>query len=84
MGSFVLDYLALYLQHFMYTVCYIELFRHGSVQEFYHLKVFITLEQYITSLVEKKNNLNEQNFEFYWKTRMENKGWRIKYRLKKL
>ena len=36
-----------------------------------NLKALITLEQVITSVVEKKNNLNEQNFEVYWKTRIE-------------
>ena len=34
---------------------------YGSVHEFYRLKALITLEQVITSVVEKKNNLNEQN-----------------------
>lgn len=35
--------------------------------EFYHLKVLITLEQMITSVVEKKNNLiNMQNFDGPW------------------
>ena len=36
---------------------------YGSVHEFYRLKALITLEQVITSVVEKKNNLNEQNFD---------------------
>ena len=36
-----------------------------------------TLEQLITSVVEKKNNLNEQNFEVYWKTRSEDRRWRM-------
>ena len=31
--------------------------------EFYHLKALITLEQVITLVVEKKNNLSEQNFD---------------------
>ena len=40
-----------------------ELLRNESVHEFYRLKALITLEQVITSVVEKKkNNLNEQNF----------------------
>ena len=41
------------------------LFRNGSVHKFYHLKALITLEQVITSVVEKKNNLYQQNFEVY-------------------
>ena len=62
-GSFVLDYHTLYLRHFMSTEykSHIELFRNGSVHEFYRFKVLITLEQLITSVVEKMNNLNEQN-----------------------
>ena len=49
-GSFVLDYHALYLlQHF------IELFRNRSVHEFYRLKALITLEQLISSVVEKRS-----------------------------
>ena len=31
----------------------------------------------ITSVVEKKNNLNEQNFEVYWKTRSKDRRWRM-------
>ena len=38
---------------------------------FYRLTAFVTLGQLITSVVEKKDNRNEQNFEVYWKTRME-------------
>ena len=41
----------------------VEIFRNGSVHKFYRLKALITLEQVITSVVEKKNNLNEQNFD---------------------
>ena len=52
---------------------HIELFRNGSVHEFYRWKALITLEQVITSVVEKKNNLNEQNFEVYWKTSIEDR-----------
>ena len=37
----------------------------------------ITLEQLITSVVEKKNNLNEQNFEVYWKSGSEVRGSRM-------
>ena len=37
----------------------LELFRNRLVHEFYCLKVLITLEQ----VVEKKKNLNEQNFD---------------------
>ena len=37
----------------------LELFRNSLVHEFYCLKVLITLEQ----VVEKKKNLNEQNFD---------------------
>ena len=40
----------------------VELFRNGSVYEFYRLKALITLEQANISVVEKKKNLNEQNF----------------------
>ena len=56
---------------------HIELFWNGSVHEFYRLKVLIALEQLITLVDEKNNNLNEQNFEIYWKTRSEDRGWRI-------
>ena len=41
----------------------VELFRKGSVLEFYRLKALITLEQVNTSVVEKKKNLTEQNFD---------------------
>ena len=41
----------------------VEIFRKGSVHKFYRLKALITLEQVITSMVEKKNNHNEQNFD---------------------
>ena len=44
---------------------HIELFRNWSVHEFYCLKALITSEQVITSVVEKKNNLYQQNFEVY-------------------
>ena len=37
----------------------------------------ITLEQLITSVVEKKNNLNEQNFEVYRKSGSEIRGSRM-------
>ena len=79
-GSFVLDYHALYLQHFMYRIeiPYPSLFRNGSVHEFYRSKALITLEQVITSVIEKKNNLNKQNFEVTGKS-----GSRIEDRLKK-
>ena len=53
------------------------IFRNGSVHELYRLKGLITLEQLITSVVEKKNYLNEQNFEVYWKTRSEDRRWRM-------
>ena len=47
----------------------------------YSLKVFIILEQLITSVVEKKkNNLNQQNFKVFWKTRIEDRGLRIEDR----
>ena len=39
-----------------------ELFWNRLVHEFYCLKALITLEQVITSVIEKKNNLAEQNF----------------------
>ena len=42
------------------------------------------MELLITSVVEKKNNLNEQNFEVYWKIRTKNRGSGIKERLKNL
>ena len=51
----------------------VEWFRNGSFYEFCRLKALITLEQLITSLVEKKNNLHEQNFGVHWKTRIENR-----------
>ena len=35
----------------------VQLFRRGSVHEFYRLKELITLEQVNTSIVEKDNNL---------------------------
>ena len=41
----------------------LELFRNWSVHEFYRLKALITLKQVISSVVEKKNDLNEQNFD---------------------
>ena len=56
------------------------------------LNYLITLEQLITSSVEKRTTFNEQNFEVYWKTRIkdeesgiENQGSRIgiENRLKK-
>ena len=65
-----IDYQALYLQHFMPIEykSHIELFRNWSFHEFYRLKALITSEQVITSVVEKKNNLYQQNFEVYtWK-----------------
>ena len=36
---------------------YVELFRNGSVQEFYRLKALIALEKVNTSVVDKKKNL---------------------------
>ena len=41
----------------------IGLFRNASVHEFYTLKALITLEQVISSVVNKKNKVNEQNFD---------------------
>ena len=35
----------------------------GSFHELYGLKALINLEKVITSVVEKKNSLNEQNFD---------------------
>ena len=59
-GNFVLDYHALYLQP---RLQHIEIphraFLERVVHEFYRLKALITLEQVITSVVAKKNNLNE-------------------------
>ena len=40
----------------------VVLFRNASVHEFYSLKALINLEQVITSAVNKKNKVNEQNF----------------------
>ena len=50
MGSFVLDYHTLNAQPpFQHIeIPSVELFRNGSVHEFYSLKAFITLEQVIT------------------------------------
>ena len=42
---------------------HVELFLNGSFHEFYHLKALINLEKVITSVVEKKNSFNEQNFD---------------------
>ena len=42
----------------------VELFWNGSVHEFYHLNVLITLEHVNTSVVEKKKNLYVQNFDY--------------------
>ena len=58
--SFVLDCHALYLQHLMsieYMESHVNLFRNESVHEFYRLKALITLEQVITSVVEKKRTI---------------------------
>ena len=58
--AFTWLYNALYLQHFMsfhihrIEIPHIELFRNGSVHEFYCLKALITLEQVITSVIETK------------------------------
>ena len=41
----------------------VELFWNGLVHEFYRLKALITLEQANISVVEKKKNLYEQNFD---------------------
>ena len=41
---------------------YVELFGNGSVYEYYSLKVLITLEEVNISVVEKKQNLYEKNF----------------------
>ena len=66
-GSFVLDHHARYLQHFMSIhVHRIEIPYRAFLE--WNLKALITLEQVNTSLVEKKNDLNEQNFEVYWRT----------------
>ena len=50
-GSFGTDYHALYLQHLMSidwkAAKVVELFRNGSVHEFFRLKVLITLEHEI-------------------------------------
>ena len=42
---------------------HVELLRNGSVHEFYRLKTLNTLEQVITSVIEKKNKPYEQNFD---------------------
>ena len=41
---------------------YVELFGNESVYEYYRLKVLITLEEVNISVVEKKQNLYEKNF----------------------
>ena len=41
----------------------VEIFRNGAVNEFYRLNALITLEQVNTSVVGKKKNLNEKNFD---------------------
>ena len=41
----------------------LELLWNRLVHEFYCLKVLITLEQVNTLVVEKKKNVNEQNFD---------------------
>ena len=67
-GSFVLDHHARYLQHFMLIhVHRIEILYRAFLER--DLKALITLEQVNTSVVEKKNDLNEQNFKVYWRTR---------------
>ena len=67
-GSFVLDYHALHLQHFMSLEqkSHIKLFRNrsSSVREFYCLKALITLEQVINSVVEKKYNVMRKTSRF--------------------
>ena len=62
------------------TLKVVEWFENGSFHEFCHLKALITLEQLITSVVEKKNNLHEQNFKVYWKIRIEDQGSTIRDR----
>ena len=76
-GSFVLDYHVLYLQHFMSIEwkSHIELFQNGLFHELYHFKALTSLEQLITSVVEKKNNRNEQNFKVTGKPGSEIKDW---------
>ena len=68
--------------HVHRTEIRIELSRNGSIYEFYRLKALITLEKVITSVVEKKNNLNEQNVEVYWKIRIGDGESGIEDRLK--
>ena len=68
--------------HVHRTEIRIELSRNGSIYEFYRLKALITLEKVITSVVEKKNNLNEQNVEVYWKIRIGDGESEIEDRLK--
>ena len=51
-GSFVFDYHALYMS--IEQKSHIEIFRKGSVQEFYRLKALIALEQVISSVLQKK------------------------------
>ena len=52
----------------MINAKYVKLFQNGLVHKLYRLKVFITLKQVNSSVVEKKENLNKQNFdgEAYW------------------
>ena len=55
----------------------------GSFHEFCRLKALITLELLITSMVDKKNNLHEQNFEVYWKIRIEDRLKTIENKMNK-
>ena len=68
-GNFVLDHHACYLQHFMSIHVHRIEIPYRTFPE-RNLKALITLEQVNTSVVEKKNDLNEQNFEVYWRTRI--------------
>ena len=45
----------------------LELFWNRLVHKFYRLKALITLEQVNASLVEKKKNLNAQNFDQWYR-----------------
>ena len=45
----------------------LELFWNMLVHDFYRLKVLITLEQVNTSVVKKKKNVHEQNFDQWYR-----------------
>ena len=74
---------ALYLQHFISIEykSHIELFRNGLVQEFYRWKCWFFWNNLSRQWSKKK--INEQNFEVYWKIRIEDRGSRDRGSVKK-